>query len=147
MTSFREHKRRARQALHERMQVAAVYIPVLPLPTVSTGGWGLDWGLSWGAVTVEIDSSSVENVSVRIWTQSKPLGDLQGGGADREEEVPRILFMVDELTPVRNSLVSVALGEAYRIDRLQPKDDISVVAFVTRLKEADTVGLPIPETA
>lgn len=114
---IRETIRDARRLLHEHMRISAVYIE---------------------------DSIEV-GINVRVWTESKPLGDLAGNGADREEEIPRILFMLDEIeSPQRGAIVSVAEGVAYKVDRLQPKDDISVTAFVTRLPESATVGLPVP---
>lgn len=92
------------------------------------------------------DASPVE-IQVRVHYSDKALGDQAGTNfhfAEREEIVPRLIFMRAQITPVRGAIVSVENGEAYRIDHLLPPDDITVTAEVIRLPPEDTFGLPIP---
>lgn len=90
-------------------------------------------------------------VSVRIQLESQPLGDLKGTNfhyAERDEPDPQIVFMVDEVPmPKRGAIVSVAAGEAYRIDSTLTPHDITVAARVLPLTAAETVGLPLPEAS
>lgn len=121
--SWRTIKREARKQLHEHMKVSALYIP--------PGG-------------------SPQPVFVRIHTQMDvQLGDMAGTNfnyAERQEITPRILFMRDQVSmPLRNAVVSVAPGEAYRIDNVRPPDDISIIAEVSRMLVAETAGLPVPD--
>ena len=121
--ALRDILRSARRDLHQVMQVPALYLAagLDPLP-----------------------------VSVRLLTEKpKAVGDLAGSRihyAQTEETTPKILFMRDEVDrPLRNAVVSVEPGEAYRIDFIYPSDDITVSASVVRLDAADCAGLPIPE--
>ena len=120
--SFREILRKGRRDLHEHMQVAALYIAYA------------------GAVP--------KPVTIRDQTRVVETGD-QGskvkGYASITEIEPRIIFMVDELADARvGALFSVAEGEAYRVERTEPANDITRTAYVTQLNPADTEGLPVP---
>lgn len=87
-------------------------------------------------------------VHVRVHTKWDRAGDMAGTNlsyAETQEINPHIIFMVDELAaPVRNAVVSIALGEAYRIDNVKPPDDITVTAETTRIPVKNTIGLPVP---
>lgn len=129
MESFRDLKRRSRRVVHDRMKVPALFI-------ASTGASGIP-------ITVRIH---------RGFDQSGDLGGRNNDWMSREDvKEPSLVFMNDELasagiTPARLWVISVQAGEAYIIDRMEPPDDISVKAHVTRLETADTVGLPVPES-
>lgn len=123
MDSVREAKRAARRDLHAELSVNALYIApnADPLP-----------------------------VTVRVQLESQPLGDLKGTNfhyTEREEPSDQLVFLLDELPrPKRGAVVSVAPGEAYRIDTTLPPHDITVTAKVTTLTEVEAEGLPIPES-
>jgi hypothetical protein len=128
MESFRALKRRSRRHVHDRMKVPALYIA------------------STGANPVPIN--------VRIHRGFDKSGDIGGRNNDwmsREDiKDPALVFMLDEvatagITLARPAVISVQDGEAYQIDRMEPADDITVTAKVTRLELADTIDLPVPE--
>lgn len=128
MASFRDIKRKSRIDLHRHMQVPAMYYA----PNPSTPGSFLDPVL----------------ISVRLHLKDKMLGDMPGTNfnyAERAEPIPRILFLrVQVEKPVRNAIVSIEEGEAYRVDFIEPPDDISVTAHVKRLTAAEAAGLATP---
>lgn len=123
MASFRDIKRKARRDLHSVMRVPALYIATPtddPVP-----------------------------VFVRVHQSFNALGDVKGTNlsyAERQEITPRIVLMRDEVdAPVRDAVISVEAGEAYRIDHVLPADDISVTVEVIKMKTSETTGLPLPE--
>lgn len=128
--SAREIRRAARTNLHERLRVAAVFIP---LP--------------------EDSPPAMFPVTVRIHSKFDALGDRPGVSAnygERAEVVPRIVFWLSELpddapNPVRGSIVSVEEGEAYEVDHVEPPDGQTVTAAVTRLTPAVAANWPTPE--
>ena len=125
--AFRDIKRQARRDLHNTLKVAALYFrddadgEILGAPQL---------------------------VHVRVHTKWELAGDMAGTNlsyAEIQEVAPRIVFMIDEVAaPVRNAVVSIAAGEAYRLDNIQPADDITITADATRIPLARTVGLPVP---
>ncbi len=124
MATFRDHKRRARRNVHKHMRVAAFYLAdrnAVPVPCF-----------------------------VRVHTKFQALGDQAGTNlnyAEREDVTPRIIFWREELPqPSRNAIISVEVGEAYQIDNIEPADDLTITAMVTRMDLADTIDLPVPET-
>jgi hypothetical protein len=124
--SFRSIKRAARRALHQEMRVPAFYIP------------------PGGAESVPC--------YVRVHTAFKALGDVKGTSysyAEREDTVPKIIFMRDQVLPRRQGVVSVEPGEAYRLDATEPPDDLTITARAVRLTEQEALGLglPVPEEA
>lgn len=122
---FREKLRSGRRVLHDRMGDPALYFAP---PYV-------------GGDTV------VTPITVRVHEHFGLLGDLKGTNfnyAEVEDQSPRIVFMRDEITPVRNMVVSVAPGQAYRVDTVSPPNDITVTARVVRLMKEDAEGLPVP---
>lgn len=101
-----------------------------------------------------IPPGSAESVPcyVRVHTAFKALGDVKGTSyayAEREDTVPKIIFMRDQVVPRRQGVVSVEPGEAYRIDASEPPDDLTIMARAVRIpeQEALTMGLPIPAEA
>lgn len=119
--SIRDIKRDARRRLHADLSVAALYIPVT------------------GATPVP--------VTVRVHTKFSALGDKEM--AQRADIEPRLIFLASELpAPLRpkTGVVSVEIGEAYRIEAADPVDDAGfITATVAQLPVAQTTGLPVPE--
>lgn len=148
MASFREIKRRARRDLHEKMRVPAYYLletdpPENPHPDPEDPEYDPEWSPGLGPFYTE-----PALVHVRIRLKQVEQGDMVGTNfhfAERHEGVTRILFMREEVTPVRGAVVSVETGEAYRVDNVLDPDDISITAEVTALPAAETTGLPVPE--
>jgi len=126
MSFWRDQKKTARRVVHETMRHAALYLAYIPL-----------------------DESSPEPipVDVRLHTSFKALGDQAGTSfqfAEKHEPVPQIIFLRDQIAPVRGAVVSVALGEAYQIDNVMPPSEEYVTAEVTRLSAGKAAGLPYP---
>lgn len=126
MANWRDHKRQARRDIHAHMGVPAVLL-------LARGG-------------------QEYRVTIRgPWTKRPVMtGDLAGGGegwAQREDTAPRILFYRDQLPfPLRSgAIVSVELGEAYRIATAEPVNDETITADVVPLSAEDAAGLPLPE--
>lgn len=98
-----------------------------------------------------VDMDAPQLVHVRVHTKFAALGDMKGTNfnyAERQDELPRILFMRDEVPfPVRGAYISIEAGEAYAVDHTEPFDNISVTAFVTPLlkDELESLNLPVPE--
>lgn len=125
MGRYRELMRDGRRRLHDEMSVPAIYLPMA-------------------------GSRSHALITVRVHEFWGALGDLKGTNfnyAEIEDISPRIVFMLSEITPQRGAIVSVAPGEAYRIDVVLPADDITVTAKVVRFAAAETKGFPVPEGA
>lgn len=117
--SFREQKRLARMELHRRMAVPAIHIAPGP-------------------------SGATTPCTVRVHTQFAALGQIRRSDAEVIETVPTAVLLRDEITPARNDILSIAIGEAYRITNVHPADDITVTVEVVRLDTAETSGLPVP---
>ena len=125
MSRWRDIKRRMRRDVHDTMRVPALYLATqqaTPVPCM-----------------------------VRLHTKFSAVGDLPGGGsqyAERMETTPRIVLDRSEIEkPVRNGILSVAQGEAYRIQNVHPADGEFVTVAVTPLSAADAAPLPVPECA
>lgn len=121
MASFRDIKRKARRALHQKMLVPALYI---------------------------VGDSAPVLVHVRVHTKFDALGDMKGTNfnyAERQDVLPRLLFMRDEVAmPARGAYVSISATEAYTIDHTDPADDISITAFVTPVLASEFAALDLP---
>lgn len=119
--SIRDIKRDARRRLHTGLRVAALYIA------------------KTGATPVP--------VFVRVHTKFNALGDKEM--AQRMDIEPRLIFLASELpAPLRpeTGIVSVEVGEAYRIKAADPVDDAGfITAKVSQLTAAQADGLPVPE--
>lgn len=126
MLNWRDHKRAARRDVHRHMGVPALLM---------------------------LDASSEPHpLTIRgPWTKRPVrIGDLDGGGsgwAEREDIAPRILFYREQLPfPLaRGAIVSVEVGEAYRIGTVAEPDDETVTADVIPLTVAQAADLPVPD--
>lgn len=121
--SIRDIRAEARKALHQAMRLPALYIA------------------SDGATPVAC--------YIRIHDEVRDFGDMVGfdyAPAERRVPVPEIVTMVDEVTPVRGGVFSVAADEAYVIETLNPVHGITRNVQVTRMTQAeiDAAGLPVP---
>jgi hypothetical protein len=69
--------------------------------------------------------------------------------AMRLEAIGRAIFWRADLdtAPARNDVLSVAAGEAYRIEVIHPRDGETVAAELTRLNAVEAEGLPLPNDA
>lgn len=126
--SLRAIKEQARRDLHEGMKVSALYLPKWPIPE--------------GEDLVAIPCG------VRVHTKFKQVGDLAGtslGYAQAEDETPKLVFMIEQVNPSNNSVVSIGVAEAYRINHTIPRDGITITAEVIPMIAAERVGLPVPE--
>jgi hypothetical protein len=83
---------------------------------------------------------------VRRQTRVAKTGDIEGlDTAEISVETVFLRFLIDELAqPKRNAIVSVAEGEAYRIDHALAPHGVTIDAAVTRLDTAEATGLPLP---
>lgn len=129
--TWRDTKRAARRVVHDTMQIDALYL-VLKTPA-----------------DVE-DPYEQTPITVRIHTSLGEIGDLKGTNfhyAERHDVTPTIVFLREQITPSRNGIVSVATGEAYRIDHMLDPDDEFVKGEAIRMSAADAAGLPVPEDA
>ena len=121
---LRDIKNKARLDLHEEMKVPAFYYP--PGGSVATPCF------------------------VRVHSMFRALGDIQSnqvGLAEREEMVPRLVFLASEIVPARAGIVTISATEGYRVDVVQPPDGLTITAFVIPLTASQMVGLSYPEEA
>jgi len=121
MVGWRDIKRKARRDLHRAFEVPAIYRA--PGSTI------------W------------VNCRVRVHDKIAPLGQVEGVNyiyAEREEAQPKIIFLASEVVPHRGGIVSVDVGEAYRVDHTEPRDNITISAPAYRLGESELAGLPTP---
>jgi hypothetical protein len=126
MTSITDIRRRARRDLHNALRVPALFIDGMSTP-----------------VLVHVRLHVKEDIFSR-W-----VGRVGVELAGTEEIQPKILFMRDEITDAaleikRNVVISVYPGEAYRLDRALPFDDITVSWMAVRLTAREATGLPVP---
>jgi len=124
MSDWREQKRKARRDVHDTMALDAQYYPQA------------------GATPVP--------VRVRLHYRFDAFGDDRSmGWAEQQVVKPRLVFMLDELTPEvtleHGAIVYIAPGEAYEIDNAQPADDITVTVEATRMprRQLENAGLPV----
>lgn len=125
MGPFRQHIREARRALHDYMSVPALYFQ-WPLP----------------------EDQEPLLVSVRVHDRIILDGDLKGTNfhyAERYDNVPRAIFMRSEVEPQRNMVLTIEPGVGYRIDSVEPPNDLTVTANLIRLREEEMIGMPFPE--
>src|SRR5690606_35034308 len=88
----------------------------------------------------------IAEITVRVHDKFLRVGDLAGTNfhyAEVEENAPRAIFMRAIIEPRRGYYLSTREG-VYHIESLQPPDDISVTANLSRLteKEAAKQGHP-----
>lgn len=120
--SFREVLRKGRRDLHDHMLVPALYI-------------AFD-----GATPIPVD------VRVqRQFVQTADMGSKVKGYAQMVEINPRVTFLVEQLADARHGAIfSIAEGEAYRVERTDPPNDITRSADVVPLSQSEATGLPLP---
>jgi len=135
--SWRDTKRAARNVVHQTMKTRCLY-------------------LADGIPYVEAGSNSagdIPELEVRVHENQTKLGDQAGtslNSAERFEPIPQAIFWRSELTEkgitlVRNAVISLGVGEAYSLDVIEPHDQETIKARITRLDAADAAGLPVPE--
>lgn len=122
--SIRDLRNRARANLHSAMSVPAIYV------APGTGG----------AQTL---------CSVRVHARTQKFGDMAGfrfAPAERVEEVPQIVALADEVSPVRGGFYSISADEAYTVEVTMPRDGLTVTSQVTRMTAAEIAAsaLPVP---
>lgn len=124
--AWRDLKRAARLQIHETFQVEAMY---LPTPD-------------------DMSPPDPYAVTVRVHTAFEDIGKVKGTAFDfsfKHDTVPTIILLKSEVSaPKRKDIISVAAGEAYRVDNVRPTDDLTITVEVVRMKESDTTGLPVP---
>lgn len=121
--SIRDLKNRSRGALHTALSVPAIY--------------------------VDLDTAQETPCSVRVHDRTQAFGDMAGfdyAPAERLTEVPRIVSLVSEISPVRGGVFSIAADEAYTVEIVMPRDGITITTEVTRMSqsEIDAATLPVP---
>ena len=130
MQTIRDIKRKARRNLHDHMRVPAAY--VLP-------------GVAPVLLHVRDHTKFLANAIE---------GAVRSGNGqmvDRQEAAPSIVFMRDEVEMtgavlLKNGIVSIERGEAYRLQNAEAPDDITVKWYVTQITRQDELdGLPLPE--
>lgn len=121
MALWRDIKNRARRHVHKTFMVPALYkAPGNP---------------SW------------VKCHVRVHPSISPLGRPQGTSyiyAERGEFQPEIIFLANEVVPVRGGIVSVEFDEAYKIDHTLPRDGLTITAPAFRLSETEAMTYPCP---
>lgn len=129
MAAFRDIGRKARRDLHEHMRVPALF--------------------------AEEGGSAFELIHVRLHTKFDPMKAFAGGQAGLatiQDMQPTIIFDREELASKglelkRGAILTVAVGEGYKVDNTLAPDDITIAAVVARLSQREMQGLPIPEDA
>lgn len=130
MVGIRDIRRKARRELHTAMCVPAYYIPLTGAP-----------------VLLHVR----DHTKFRVNAIEGAVRSGNGKLVDRQEMAPSIIFMRDEVVAagvklLRNGIVSVEPGEAYRLNNAEAPDDITVKWFVTAITdETELNGLPSPE--
>lgn len=120
MSRFHALKQQARRDVHREMSLPAFY------RASPTSEW--------------------QPVNVRLLRRTDKIGDIPGlEGATLIDMAPRMVFMRCEVEmPVRNAVVSIGDGQAWRVGECEPPDGISITAQVAPLPAAQTVGYPVP---
>lgn len=123
--SIRDLRDRSRRALHDAMQVPAVYIPK--------------------------DRSSATACNVRLHNRTDRFGGMAGfdyAPAERVSTVPKIVFLAEQITPSRNGVVVLASDEVYVLDNVLPRDGITITAEATPMDASqiaeEPVAFPLP---
>jgi hypothetical protein len=94
-----------------------------------------------------IGSADPVDVTVRIHERSMLVGDIPGMDTAKMHDTElHLRFWLDELdgVPPRNTTVSVADGEAYRLAEAEKPYRGTVDVSATRLSVAEAASLPLP---
>jgi hypothetical protein len=122
MAGWRALKRRARLDLHRAFEVPAFY------------------RAPGSALWVKC--------RVRVHDYIDELGRVRGTShfyAEREEMIPKIIFLASEVIPERGGIVSIEAEEAYRLDHTEPRDNVTISADAIRLSINDIQSFPTPD--
>ena len=120
--SWREIRREARRDLHAEMHVPANYYPA-------------------GSNT------PAKVVGIRIHENFRYVADMKGTSyeyAEWSEESPQIVVLKDEVVPDRGDVFCPEAGEAYRVDHIDPADDITIIAHIIKLPESEAAAYQPP---
>ena len=129
MPNIRDIRRKARRELHDAMRVPAYYIPLVGNPAL---------------LHVR------DHTKFRVNAIEGAVRSGNGKMVDRQEMAPSIIFMRAEvaaagLVLIKNGIISIEPGEAYRLQNAEAPDDITVKWFVTAItNEEELAGLPAP---
>lgn len=106
--NIRQMKRQARRQLHDRLSEPALYLA---------------------------DSSAAPvGVTVRLHLSFNEMGELlRGGFSDRQEVIPRIIFLGTQVQPRHRGIVVTEDMGAWLVDNDLPPDDITITAEVSKL--------------
>lgn len=123
MGAARDHLNQARERLHQKLSVKALYVYGAADPVPCT---------------------------VRVHEKQKDVGDLAGGFAARAEMVTCLILLNSEFEtpPARGGYISIAADEAYTLAVVDPVHGITREVEVTRLTPAKLadLDLPVPES-
>lgn len=123
MGAARDHLNQARERLHQKLSVKALYV---------------------------CGSNDPVPVTVRVHEKQKDIGDMPGGFAARAEMVTCLILLNAEFTtpPVKGAYVSIAADEAYTLAVVDPVHGVTREVEVTRLTPAriTDLALPLPES-
>jgi len=89
----------------------------------------------------------VEPCRVRVHENFNELGDQKGTNfhyAETAENSPKAIFLAEEVIPKRN-LFFRTQEAVYRIDSVDPIDDITYTAYIVRY-DGDISAMPEPES-
>lgn len=114
--TFRDEKRQARRQLHERLAEPVLFLESrTEAPVVTT---------------------------CRLHISFEKLGDLanvRAGFGDRQETIPRIIFLTDTVKPQNGSYVISRDMGAFKIDNVLPPHDITTEAEVIKVDRANAL--------
>ena len=85
-------------------------------------------------VRCRMSDNSVLATTARLHSKTKTTGDLESEGyAERQEIVPRVIFLKQDILPENNMIIVTEDGEAYYVDNVLPPDGITITCEVTPL--------------
>lgn len=120
--AFRDIKNRARGKLHEHMRRRAQLYLTGPSGPSST-------------------------VYCRLNSKIARTGDLKGTSlayAETVETDPKLIFLKADHIPARGHVLVMEGGDAYRVDHVEPDDEITVTANVLRLSSTEAASYAPP---
>jgi len=133
--TFQQLRERSRTALHTAMSRAALYLTENPAYVSPTD-------------TPDEPVYLQQACTVRLSYGFQPMGDMKGTNfhfAQHEEVSPKVILWRAEIAaPVRGAIISLAAGEAYRIDHTDPFDGLTITAECLRLTPGEAADLPLP---
>ena len=117
MATFREQKRKGRLQLHQRLAEPALYFAT--------------------------PSAEPLALTVRLHLSFDQIGELFNriGFAERNEMTPRIVFLKEQVSPIRNAIVVTKDMGAFMLDNTMPPDDVTVLGEVVRMTNSQVVTL------